>query len=158
MSLQTAEVRRLFGEFTYTPGKKWGSILPDPKWVKANIVTVVNKWGLLTPGRKLASIRCHRLIAAKITAVFDDLAGQGLLGLIGTYDGCYVPRHTNWDPHKRLSRHSWGIAVDVNAGRFPYGVKGRQPEKVISAFTAHGFEYGGNWRTPDPMHWECINL
>ena len=152
-------VKENFGVFTWTAHKtRRGLIVPNPKWVDANIVTLPNRWGLVTPYGTKASLRCHIKAAAKIAAALNDLAGQGLLPLIETWDGCYVARHKCWNPARGLSRHAWGIAVDVNARNHPYGRRIAQPAKVYNAFCAHGFEWGGCWRTPDSMHFELVEV
>jgi hypothetical protein len=159
MPLKTSEVERLFGPFGWAESPRKGMIIPANSWVAANIVCLENSWKLVNPEGRLAAIRCHRLIRPKLAAVFNDLVGQNLLGLIRTYDGCFVPRHICWNPKKALSRHSWGIAVDINARFCPYGSLAKQPAKLVSAFRAHGFEWGGDWKTTkDPMHFECVRL
>lgn len=157
MPLTSRKVEELFGGFNWknsTKHKGLVEIIGD--WEKCHIITLPNKWGLITPHGKPAVIRCHRLISKLVAAALTDLAGQRLLGLIQTFDGCFVPRHKSWNPRRSLSRHAWGIAVDLNARICPYGSKAKQPAKVLSAFRAHGFEWGGDWSTPDPMHFEAI--
>lgn len=53
---------------------------------------------------------------------------------------------------KKLSTHSWGIAIDLDPVHNPYGKKGTMPDWVIEIFLERGFTWGGKWRTPDPMH------
>lgn len=62
-----------------------------------------------------------------------------------------------------LSMHSYGIAVDVRATSFPLGVQVRDEQLLATAadvaqlVTPDGWrvwEWGGNWRRPDGMHWE----
>lgn len=65
---------------------------------------------------------------------------------------------------KRLSAHSFGVAVDLNP-RMPYWLTERHPEKVpgqvlafpkeiVAAFEAEGFIWGGKWAEFDLMHFE----
>jgi hypothetical protein len=136
-----------------------GAIIPDPEWELANLAVVCNLWGLVTPaGKKVREIRCHRLIARQLTAVFDALQAQGLLSVVKTYDGCYVPRHKLHNPAKGLSPHAWGVAVDLNAAEYPYGSTRLQDSRLVAAFEAEGFEWGGRWRSPDPMHFEAVEV
>lgn len=157
MALATTTVEKLFGKLRWKAGKTKGAIVILDNWEEQNIVSLPNVWGIVTPLVKPAVIRCHSRVARKIQAALNDLAGQGLIHLVQTFDGCFVPRHKCWDPRRTLSRHSWGIAVDLNARWCPYGSNARQPAKVISAFTCHGFEWGGAWKTPDPMHFEAVS-
>jgi hypothetical protein len=68
---------------------------------------------------------------------------------------------------KRLSPHSWGIAVDLNPQRGAYWqwAKGKSPAEVtklregypyeiIKIFEKHGFIWGGKWAHFDTMHFE----
>ena len=154
----TAWVEQTFGQIPYAAGSKRGSIVIAPAWTAANIIVVPNRWGIRFYTGKLARIECHRLAAPRIVALLDDLERNGLLGLIKTWDGCFVPRHKCWNPTRALSRHSWGIAVDVNASQFPYGSTRRQDPRLVEAFRRRGFENGAQWTKPDPMHWELIEL
>lgn len=90
--------------------------------------------------------------------------------------GGYVFRHIRHDSSKPLSDHSWGVAVDINAGDnrgksykrgeapepwtkawwavWPKGI----PQGVVAAFESCGFEWGGRWATfADPMHLSWAN-
>lgn len=53
------------------------------------------------------------------------------------------------------SSHSWGLAIDIDATKFPMGQsRNRPPQWIVDLFEAYGFEWGGRWRRPDPMHFE----
>jgi len=149
-----------FGRFQWSDDpKRRGRIVIAGDWVLHNIARVKPPIPLLSgAGRPLSVIACHALIADRLLAVLDDLKDRHLHHLINTFDGCWVARHMSWDPSRSLSRHSWGIAVDVNARQFPYGSTHKQDPRLIAAFRRHGFEWGGDWRTPDPMHFEIISL
>ncbi len=160
MTRNTEWVETTFGRFPWkedsgTPGAI--DILGE--WEQRNIVSIAPPFEVRDGrGRPLSAIRCHRLIASALTRVLADLAQRQLCHLINTFDGCFVPRHMGWDQKRALSRHSWGIAVDVNARLFPYGSEARQNARLIEAFTRQGFAWGGEWRTPDPMHFEIVDL
>jgi hypothetical protein len=109
-------------------------------------------------GRPVSVVKCHRLVAPALGRALSDLAARRLGHLINTFDGCFVPRHMGWDPRRPLSRHAWGIAVDINARLFPYGSRAKQDARLIAAFARQGFTWGGAWRTPDPMHFEIVDL
>lgn len=61
-----------------------------------------------------------------------------------------------------LSAHSWGIAVDIDTSLSDYWRNGPQPpqwknriaQKVVDAFEAEGFVWGGRWYHFDTMHFE----
>lgn len=89
--------------------------------------------------------------------------------------GCFVLRHQRHDPHLPLSRHSWGIALDINAADngarsfasgttpapwsprwmrwWPQGI----PEAFVLAMESCGWRWGGRWKAfVDPMHFEYV--
>ena len=153
-------VQRTFGKFAWKDSaKQRGAIEILGEWERQNIVAIRPPLALQAGnGRAIGSIRCHRLIAAPLRRALEELAEAGLGHLINTFDGCFVPRHMLWNPKKPLSRHSWGIAVDVNARLFPYGSAAKQDGRLVAAFEKQGFVWGGRWRTPDPMHFEMVEL
>lgn len=155
-----AWVERTFGKFGWKESAKpRGAIEILGEWERQNIVAITPPLALADGGgRPVKSIRCHRLVAAPLRRALEELADGGLGHLINTFDGCFEPRHTRWDPKRRLSRHSWGIAVDVNARLFPYCSTAKQDRRLVAAFGRQGFAWGGEWRRPDPMHFEMAEL
>ncbi len=160
MTRTTEWVESTFGRFAWRDDSvKRGAIEILGEWERRNIVSIAPPFELRSGGgRPLTAIRCHRLIAPALARVLDDLKQRALCHLINTFDGCFVPRHIGSDPKGALSRHSWGIAVDVNARLFPYGSEAKQNPRLIEAFARQGFGWGGEWRTPDPMHFEVVDL
>lgn len=67
---------------------------------------------------------------------------------------------------KRLSTHSFGIAIDLNVATGPYWrwasasspsvrkAKEHYPQAIVDAFEAEGFIWGGKWSHFDFMHYE----
>lgn len=159
--IRTTEwVESTFGRFAWKddPARR-GAIDMLGEWERRNIVSIAPPFELRDGGgRPLSAIRCHRLIAPALTRVLEDLKQRELCHLTNTFDGCFVPRHMGWDPKRALSRHAWGIAVDVNARLFPYGSEAKQNARLVEAFARQGFAWGGEWRTPDPMHFEVVDL
>jgi hypothetical protein len=153
-------VEQTFGRFGWQEdaGQR-GAIKILGDWERHNIVSLAPPFALRDGrGRPISAIRCHRLAAPALQRALADLAERSLGHLINTFDGCFEARHQQWNPKHSLSRHSWGIAVDVNARLFPYGSKARQDERLIAAFARQGFTWGGDWREPDPMHFEIVDL
>ena len=149
-----------FGRFAWKDdAAKRGAVEILGEWERRNIVSIVPPFELREGrGRALSAIRCHRLIAPALERVLDDLKQRNLCHLINTFDGCFEPRHMGSDPGRPLSRHAWGIAVDVNARLFPYGSEAKQNPRLVEVFARQGFAWGGEWRTPDPMHFEVVDL
>ncbi len=67
---------------------------------------------------------------------------------------------------KRLSPHSFGIAIDIDAATGDYwlwkagpggattGYRNRIPMKIVDIFEKHGFIWGGKWYRYDTLHFE----
>jgi len=153
-------IEHTFGRFPWRdhPTRR-GAIEILAEWPRQNIISFAPPFALTDGrGRAISVIHCHHLIAPALRRVLEDLAARHFGHLINTFDGCFVPRHIGWDPRRPLSRHSWGIAVDINARLFPCGSRAQQDPRLIAAFARQGFTWGGHWRTPDPMHFEVIDL
>lgn len=152
--LADEEVKNLFGDFKYKDRKN-GRIVIEKKWVSENIVAL----GIPL----LRKIDCHRLIKNQLVKTFNQIQEEGLLWFIDLRDtirhgGCFFPRHINNDISLPLSRHSWGIAVDINPSTNLVGTKGVLEARIIEIFEKNGFMWGGRWQIPDPMHFECVQI
>lgn len=144
--LTQAEIKQRFGEFSYTPMPD-GTLRIDPAWEAEHLVTTVVPL--------LGQLRCHRTIVDALGAAMQQLVDDGLghLVLSDSFGGCWNPRHIG--PDEGLSRHSWGIAVDINVSKNPTGVHAAMDERVVEALEGNGFTWGGRWLVPDPAHFEC---
>ena len=123
-------------------------ITAPPHWEAVNMKVVSDLPGW--PGR----LYINRGIEAPLR--------EALRGCIERHDGytiktigCFAPRGKRSDP-SRLSTHSWGIAVDINAATNPMRkpmVKDI-PDEWVAIFEAVGWTWGGWFPTPDPMHFQ----
>ena len=129
-----------------------GFIEPDPNWVAANIVTA--------DVPILGSVECHRLQVPQMASALAEIERAGLASLIDTsdYGGCYVPRFISRDPDRALSMHAFGLAFDINVQSNLYGTVGEMDPRLVEIFERWGFEWGGRWDPPDPMHLELDRL
>jgi hypothetical protein len=83
-------------------------------------------------------------------------AEQSNLGfLVETFDGCYSPRFIGGT--RSLSRHAWGVAVDLNYAANPTGQVTIQDPRLVSIMERWGFTWGGNWLVPDAAHFEWVS-
>ena len=66
--------------------------------------------------------------------------------------GCYAPRRiSRFDAGGAISRHAWGIAIDINT------ITGYSP-RIVEIFNSWGFAWGGTWTSPDEMLFELRRL
>jgi hypothetical protein len=142
--LPLAEVKMTFGEFWYRP-LAGIAIAVDPAWRRTNIVQ--ERVSLL------GSVTCHRKVVPLLAGAMRELRSMGLANLVNSFSGCYSPRMQIADDGE-LSRHAFGIAVDINAGSNPYGAKPRQDPRLVDVMERWGFTWGGRWNVPDGMHFE----
>ena len=103
----------------------------------------------------------HALALPHFKAVFDAIAAAGHADKVKGCAGTLNVRHIRSDPLRPLSRHSWGIAIDLNAAANGYNV--RPPAKgeagsvmdLVPLFNRFGFAWGGHFTTGfDGMHFE----
>jgi hypothetical protein len=149
--LPTIALKERLGEFQYLP--RGGPITIDPTWVARNIGAV----NLPIVG----TVTCNRALAAPLTAALGEIARAGLAGAIDPVDtrvngGCYVPREIRGPSGGSISRHGWGVALDVNPSSNPFGATPRIDSRVVAIFRRHGFAWGGSWARPDGMHFEWV--
>lgn len=112
----------------------------------------------------VSKIRCHKLVAERLNAVFTELLEfYGLpkiqeLG-IDLFGGCFNFRKmrggSDW------SKHSWGTAIDLDPSRNQLKEKSKtarfaRPEykQMIDIFYKHGFISLGREKNYDWMHFE----
>lgn len=142
--------------------------VPDPRWERTNLVVATGLPGRWNSGK--GRLYVHRLVEPYLREALERCDESGVLEYI-TRLGCFNFRHMRHDPRMPLSRHSWGIAFDVNspdnAGKYithppkPFSPAWRDlyprgvPEALVWAFESVGFSWGGRWRGyVDPMHFQ----
>jgi hypothetical protein len=97
-------------------------------------------------------VRVHKAIAQVVQETFEALSAAAWSHL-RTYDGGYAWRVQRGSTSK-LSMHSFGAALDFDAKTNGLGRKGDMHRDVIRTFREHGWTWGGEWKRPDPMHFQ----
>lgn len=150
------EVKLVYGDFgpytelPDTPGNKAFVRPLDTLWKSKNIVNLVNVCGTglnIELHKKVAPIFEANLMAARVKC-----PRYPILSLGGFYQ-----RHQRGDKANPLSIHSWGAAFDINPKTNPLGTKlvTDLPPEFVACFTAHGWEWGGFWKSvKDAMHFQ----
>jgi hypothetical protein len=145
--LPQALVKDRFGEFAYreVPGR---DVELDPGWIAGNIVTASVPL--------LGRVRCHRGIVEAVRGALAELESDGLGYLVSPagYAGCFASRAIA--AGAPLSRHAWGIALDVNVGKNPTGLASVQDPRLVNVMRKWGFTSGADWLVPDPAHFEYL--
>ena len=89
---------------------------------------------------------------APLLAALNSVNNAGLISEIRTFDGCYNCRPVRGSSPPEWSSHSWALAIDLNAKENQLGTHGNMHPRVVSAFEAIGFKWGGRFNRLDPMH------
>jgi hypothetical protein len=145
-TLPNTRLKDLVGEPVYRHAGG-DAIVLDPGWVGANIVTA--------PVPVLGRVTCHRAVLGALRGALTEVARAGLGGGLGRYGGCYNARLIRGgDSGGFLSRHSFGIAVDVNITNNVFGGRVSMDPRIVDIFRRWGFAWGGTWVRPDGMHFE----
>lgn len=145
-------VKATFGEFSARP-LSGGNIDVDDRWEKTNIRSATVPI--------IGEVTCHRVFIPQLREALSDVRREGLAHAVHPqqYSGCYSPRHINHDPAGRLSHHSWGMAVDLNAHENTFGARPNMDRRVVEIFEDRwGLTWGGRWIVPDGMHFEWIKF
>lgn len=129
-----------------------GWIRPDAAWVEANLVQASVPI--------VGTVTCHRVMMPQLVAALDEIVQDGLAELIRPedYAGCYAPRFIDRNPKLPLSNHAFGLAIDFNSDTNQLGTRGDMDPRIVEIFEKWGFEWGGRWDRPDPMHFELARL
>lgn len=120
-------------------------------------------------GQTITSHRCHAKVADSLRAVLQEILdtfGEDWIAYHGlnVFGGIYNYRQMRGG--RSLSRHSWGIAIDINPGEnsmhTPWRAEnvGRpgwanMPVEAVEIFEKHGWKSGGRAWGKDAMHFQA---
>jgi len=146
--LPTALVKKYFGDFQIK--EKDGTwIIVEPAWRNENI----ERKNMPIIGRAT----CNKIMWEPLLGALNQVIEEGLQNTLSKDEfqksgGCYAPRRINrFNAGGAISRHAWGIAIDIN-------VKSGYHPRVVEIFNNWGFAWGGTWTSPDEMHFELRDL
>lgn len=111
---------------------------------------------LLEIGAIPKRIYCSKLLVKPLANALEYLIMSGRVEELKTWDGCFNIR--NKKAGKTWSLHAWGLAIDVNAAWNRFGKQPTLSEDFVKCFTKNGFEWGGEWKNPDGMHFQLKSL
>ena len=149
--LSYAQIKLKFGEFAYSDTAQ------EPGWVAAHLTRVSLPLGIRAT--------CHDAAIPALQGALNEVAAAGLAGAIdvgnaNTYGGCYgglgevSPLGSSTGGF--LSKHSWGVAIDMNTVQNPEGAPPTMNCDVVRIFRKWGFAWGGNFIQGDGMHFEYV--
>jgi D-alanyl-D-alanine carboxypeptidase len=149
--LSYSQIKVKFGEFAYN------DTVQEPGWVAANLSRVTLPLGIRA--------MCHNVVIPALQGALNEVASSGLaaaidVGNTNTYGGCYgglgdiSPLGSTTGGF--LSKHSWGVAIDMNTVQNPEGAPPTMNCDVVRIFRKWGFAWGGNFIQGDGMHFEYV--
>jgi hypothetical protein len=158
------ERAKVFGKFSFVsqpiPGNP-ENIKVTGNWVSKNIVMTSIPQLINIKGSD--KVQFHQIAANQLVKLWKDWERAGLLPLVLTWGGSYVPRFIRGS-RTTLSNHSFGSAFDINVawnqlGAVPalVGQKGSVRELVQIA-NQNGFYWGGHFSRKDGMHFEIAQI
>jgi peptidoglycan hydrolase-like protein with peptidoglycan-binding domain len=158
---------QIFGQFEYTPSPTPGNpegITLHGDWEAKNIVTVqIPQLANVRNAPHNGVVRLHHLVAQQYVNFFKAMEDAGLIHLIISWGGSYFPRFIRGST-TRLSNHSYGTAMDLNADWNPLGAEpaliGTQGcmREPASHCTDFGLFWGGWFTRLDGMHLEAFKV
>ena len=102
-------------------------------------------------------VYCNKLLVKPLELALTNIVARGLVAEVLTWDGCFQIRKKRGA--NSMSLHAWGLAVDLNQAQNPFGAKPKMPRELILCFTDTGlWDWGGNWKKPDGMHFQLKSL
>jgi hypothetical protein len=147
--LSTLAVKERFGEFAFRlqPGQR--EVVIERRFIDESIV--VERMPVL------GNVRCHRLIMEDLRAAIEETVAAGFEEWLARdrYGGCFEARRIALS-RENLSRHAWGIAIDLNVDFSLPGAGPVPPDAFIEIWGRNGFRWGGDFTSPDNHHFEWV--
>jgi hypothetical protein len=140
-------MKQVFGEFAAYPKAADPAFLQmSPRWYGAHIQT--------RGVPLLGTVTCNEALFPQLIGALRDVRSAGLGDEIHTYSGCYAARTVARSATAPPSQHAYGAAIDINAPENPYGATPTMDPQIVKIFEDWGFLWGGDFLTPDGMHFE----
>jgi hypothetical protein len=164
--LERPDIADLFAQ-RYTPGPIAPVTAPDQDPGRARLEPLLRA---IYPARDVNTVnflgrdvRVHARVAPALLRVAERLrpllaADPSLRKFVNPLGGTLNVRKIAGTD--RMSAHAFGIAIDLNPDLGNYwrwdkgGWRNRVPQRVVDAFEAEGFIWGGRWAHFDTMHFE----
>jgi len=162
--LSLSQTKALMGEFdfNYAGLSASGWTAMSPSW-KAHYIPTRDTF----PTGIRAT--CNIAVKADLRAALQEVVAT-LPGLVGAYTGIDVSNTNSYGGCSAgavrfaritqalgsVSRHSWGQPIDMSTSANCQGCAPKMDCRIVWIFRKHGFAWGGNFLTPDGMHFEWV--
>ena len=150
-----AAAKRMVGEFAYKVSES-GKVLLEGGWPQKYISprTVFDDIAV--------KAACNVNVRVAMQGALSEVMRQGLGKYVdanntNAYGGCFYPRYNRLAGKLGyLSRHSWGMALDMNTSTNAQGGVPHMDCRIVRIFRHWGFAWGGNFTPSDGMHFEYV--
>ena len=132
-------------------------------WEGDNIVSVDMPALAKASNGRYTRMRWNKRASKQLENLWNAWDAAGLLPLIKTYEGAYVPRLIRGST-RSLSNHAYGTAFDIN---YEWNQLGKVPARpgstgsvweLVPLAHEHGFFWGGFFSRGDGMHFEVCKI
>jgi hypothetical protein len=129
---------------------------------ESNLVSFSFPFPMYYDGAPVSKGRCHKLVKDSLLRVFADIKSRHgddpeIMKACQSYGGIYNFR--NMRGGSRLSKHSWGVAIDLDPGnngnKTSWPQRSSMPFEIIEAFAREGWVSAGAFWGRDAMHFEA---
>ena len=155
-TLSQSRTKAMAGEFAVRGSTR---LQLPASWIMAHITNFE-----LHLGPRTLIGRCNKVLVGPLVAVFDAITAAGLAPLTkvgGQWSTalCFSAREVRSlgsTTGGTISRHTWAVALDLNVKANCIGCVPVMDCRIVQIFRANGFAWGGNFLTPDGMHFEYV--
>jgi len=129
---------------------------------ESNLVSFSFPFPMYYDGAPVSKGRCHKLVKDSLLRVLADIKSRHgddpeIMKACQSYGGIYNFR--NMRGGSRLSKHSWGVAIDLDPGnngnKTSWPQRSSMPFEIIEAFAREGWVSAGAFWGRDAMHFEA---
>lgn len=92
-------------------------------------------------------------LVPKFEQALNNLIARELIDELKSWGGTYNVRMMKGNANA-YSLHSWAIAVDLNVAENQYGSEPKLSPEFVACFKEVGFDWGGDWKKKDGMHFQ----
>lgn len=129
---------------------------------ESNLVSFDFPFPMFYEGKRVLRSRCHKKVKDSLLRVLGDIGmrwseKRGILEEAEDYGGIF-----NFRPMRggtSTSRHSWGIAIDLdaddNGNQVAWPTKADMPIEIMEAFAREGWLSAGAFWGRDAMHFQA---
>jgi hypothetical protein len=138
----------------------------NPMWVVHNLDWVTPPFKMFYSGHLVPRFQMHRKAIDSMNRVLADIwhradESQDMIHLWGAdvFAGSFNYRLKRGQTS--LSMHAYGCAVDFDPANNGFNSRVHKftpSSPVVQAFKAEGWEWGGDWSSPDAMHFQAARV